>query len=218
MDHDRLDKDQKRLHLPPDILSSSTAKRTRMTAESLEHHIHGSTTSRTASTIRDEVILFPPGTPISYTFHSCDAILIRAALQRIHEEDLPLNLNLSTITFSLSKCSDDDGSAVPWLVSLTTCLAWCLHNYPIPSIIITGPELCSKEPYIAVNEIDQATIRTDFYAGPPSNQSSVGTTTTATGLVVSFLAFTQGLPKSEMDTEEQVIFALADFLHDCIEM
>jgi hypothetical protein len=68
MDRERSDKGKKRLHLPPDILSLSTAKRTRMTAESLEHRIHESTTSRTPSIIRDEVLLFPPGTPISYNF------------------------------------------------------------------------------------------------------------------------------------------------------
>jgi hypothetical protein len=201
MDRERSDKGKKRLHLPPNILSLSTAKRTRMIAESPQHRIHESTASRTPSIIRDEVLLLPPGTPIPYNFHSCDASLIRAALHRIHEEDLPLNLNLSTIPFSLPKCSDDDGSAIPWLISLAIGLARGFHSFPIPSITITGPELCFKEPYIAVNETDQATLRTDLYAGPSSNQSSAGLTTTATELVITFLVFTQGLPKSEMDTE-----------------
>jgi hypothetical protein len=214
-----MDKAKKRLQLPRDTIVLPNGKRTRMTAGSAEHQIHESTNARTPRIIRDDVLLFSPGTPISYNSHSCDATLIRAALHRIHEEDLPLNLNLSTILFSLPKASDDDddGSAVPWLISLTTCLAWCFHDFPMPRIIITGSELCLEEPYIAVNEIDQTSLRTDLYAGPSSKQSSVGSTTTAAELVITFLVFTQGLPRSGMETEEQVIFALADLLHDCIE-
>jgi hypothetical protein len=217
MDHERIDKGKRRLHLPHDTILLPIGKRTRMTAGSPEHQNHESTTDRTPRIIRDEVLLFPSGTPISYNFHSCDVTLIRVALHRIQEEDLPLNLNLGTITFSLPKCSDDDGSAISWLISLITCLAWCFHSSPIPRIIITEPELCLKEPYIGVNETDQAIRRTDLCAGPPNDQSSATSTTSATGLVITFLIFTQGLPRSEMDTEEQVIFALADFLHDCIE-
>jgi hypothetical protein len=188
-----------------------------MAATSPEHHVHGSTNPRTPIIIRDEVLLFTSGTPISYDFHSCYATLIREALHRIHAEDLPLNLNLSTMTFSLSEYLDDDGSAVSWLVSLTTCFAWCFHSFPIPSIIITGPELCFKDPYITVNEMERPSLRTDLYSDYNNCQPDSDSSTTATGLVVTFLEFTKGLSKSEMDTEEQVIFALADFLHDSIE-
>jgi hypothetical protein len=54
----------------------------------------------------------------------------------------------------------------------------------------------------------------DLYAGNIRLQASTELSTTAAELVTSFLNFTQGLPEVEMNTEEQVIFALADFLHN----
>jgi hypothetical protein len=140
--------------------------------------------------------------------------MIRKALRIIHTEDIPLDLNLSTMTFSLPKDLDDNGLAISWLVSLTTSLAWCFHSVSVPEIVITEPELGVEEPYIAVNEKELAALRMDLYAGNTSLQASTELLTTATDLVTTFLSFTQGLPSGEMKTEEQVIFALTDHLHN----
>lgn len=161
-----------------------------------------------------ETLIYKPGTPISYTFHSCDIILIREALRLIHTGDLSMNLNLKTMTFSLPKHLDDAGSAVPWLVSLATCLAWCFQCSSVPDIVITEPELGVKEPCITVNETGLPEVRTDLHPGSTGTQTSAGLSTTATDLVHLFLCFAQGLPSTESATEEQAIFALADFLHN----
>jgi hypothetical protein len=140
--------------------------------------------------------------------------MIREALCLIHTEDILLNLNLSTMTFSLPKHLEDNGSAIPWLVSLTTCLAWCFHSVSVPEIVITEPELGLEEPYIAVNEKQLPTLRTDLHTLLTNQQTYTNLSTTATDLVVSFLNSTQGLPGTEMEIEEQVIFALADYLNN----
>ncbi|KAH0354509.1 hypothetical protein KCU81_g1510, partial [Aureobasidium melanogenum] len=182
--------------------------------------VHEPAISRTTKTIRTEVLplLYAPGTPISYTFHSCSAALIRRTLHRIHAEDIPLKFHLSALTFSLPEELDDNGLAISWLISLAICLAWCL--YPTSSnteVIVTEPEVRAKEPYVAVNETEppvrsekvEFTTATDSL----SRGTDAGLSTTATELVTFFLEFTSGLPAEEMKTEEQVIFALADFLH-----
>jgi hypothetical protein len=189
-------------------------KRPQITPNSSINHIQDPAIPRTSSITRGETQLYASGTPISYKFHSCDTSLIREALHLIRTEDILLNLNLSTLTFSLPKHLDDDGLAIPWLVSLATCLAWCFHSVSVPDIVIMEPELGLEEPYIAVNEKELPTLRTDLYAGTAEARASTELSTTATDLVVSFLNFTHGLPRSEMETKEQVIFALADYLHN----
>jgi hypothetical protein len=178
------------------------------------HGSYGPTTSRSPKLIRGETLIYTPGTPISYTFHSCDATMVREALRLIHTEDLPLNLNLKTLTFSLPKHLDDNGSAISWLVSLTTCLAWCFHCSSVPDIVVTEPESCIQEPYIAVNEEELPSLRVDLFTGVKTQQRGPTLSTTATELILSFLDFTRGLPQSEMGTGEQAVFALADFLHN----
>jgi hypothetical protein len=140
--------------------------------------------------------------------------MVREALHLIHTEDLTLNLNLKTMTFSLLRYLDDNGSAVSWLISLATCLIWCFHCSSVPGITITELESSNQEPYIAVNEIELPSLRLDLYSGPLARQLDSRLSTTATELVLSFLDFAHGLPKNEMEIEEQVIFALADFLHN----
>jgi hypothetical protein len=76
------------------------------------------------------------------------------------------------------------------------------------------PDMGIEEPYIAVNEKELPSLRTDLYAGTAESRASTELSTTATDLVASFLNFTHGLPRGEMETEEQVIFALADYLHN----
>lgn len=174
---------------------------------------------RTTKTIRAEVLplLYAPDTPISYNFHSCSTSLIRSTLSRIHREDIPLKFQLATLTFSLPKELDDNGLAITWLVSLAVCLAWCLYaTSSDPEIVITEPELRVGEPYVAVNETEppslvQETQLTTVIKLPRGTDA--GLSTTATELVTSFLVFTSCLPKEEMGTKGQVIFAFADFLH-----
>lgn len=189
-------------------------KRQRITSTVSELRSHENTTSHTARIIRGETLLFAPDTPICYTFHSCDVTLIREALRIIRTEDLSMNLNLKTITFPLPKYIDDDGTAVSWLVSLTICLAWCFHCSSVPDIIIAEPELDIEEPHITINEIELPKLKVDLYAGSTSSQERAELSTTATDLVHLFLDFAQGLPCTELVTEEQAIFALADFLHN----
>jgi hypothetical protein len=197
---------KKRIRSVPHTVSP-VKKRSTTTTDPPERQPHGPATSCTPKIIRGETLLHTPGTPISYTFHSCDASMVREALRLIHTEDIPLNLNLKTLTLSLPKHIDDSGTAVPWLVSLAACLAWCFHYSSTPEVIITGPEMSVKEPCISVNEVEPPKLRVDLYAGSPGSQEN-------TDFVVSFLCFTQGLPKNEMEIEEQAISALADFLHD----
>lgn len=218
MDNETEIKSKKRIRSRHNISVPHTVppvkKRPTTTTPPCERQSHGPATSCTPKIIRGETLLYTPGTPISYTFHSCDATMVREALHLIHTEDLPLNLNLKTMTFSLPKCLDDNGPAVPWLISLITCLAWCFHCSSTPDIIVTEPESCIQEPYIAVNEIEPIKLRVDHDAGTPGSQQNTDLSTTATDFVVSFLCFTQGLPKHEMEIEEQVIFALSNFLHN----
>lgn len=188
-------------------------KRLRITSTSLEES-QEQAISRTARLVRGETLFDTPGRPISYNFHSCDVIPIREVLRLIRTEDLLMNLNLKTMTFSLPKHLDDDGLAVPWLVSLATCLAWCFHCFSVPDIIITEPKLGSENPSIGVNETGLLELRTDLYPGSEVTQNTAESSTTATDLVHLFLDFAQGLPATELATEEQAIFALADFLHD----
>lgn len=193
------------------------------------NHVHEPEVNRTTKTIRAEVLplLYTPNTPISYNFHSCSTSLIRSTLSRIHREDIPLKFRLATLTFSLPKELDDNGLAITWLVSLAVCLAWCLYaTSSDPEIIITEPELRVGEPYVAVNKTEPSYLmqETRFTTATKLPRGTdAGLSTTATELVTSFLVFTSGLPKEEMSTEEQVIFAFADFLHaredkckDCI--
>ena len=170
--------------------------------------------SRTAKIVRGETLLYTSGTPIFYTFHSCNAASIKESLYLIHTKDLPINLNLEIITFSLPKHVNDDGLAIPWLVSIATCLAWCFHRSSAPDIIIAEPELDVKEPYITVNESKAPSLRSDLPPGSAVSQIGTELSTTATDLVHLFLEFAQGLPSTELATEEQAIFALADFLHN----
>lgn len=196
-----------------------------------KHQIHEPGIARTTKTIRAEVLplLYAPDIPVSYTFHSCDTSLIRKTLQRIRTEDIPLRFHLCTLTFSLPKKVDDNGLATPWLVSLAICLAWCLHSTPSDTeVVITEPEICFREPYVAVNETVSSSVSIKKAESTAAINSFpqgtyMGLSTTATDLVTSFLEFASGLPADEMDTEEQVIFALADFVHarvgkckDCI--
>lgn len=215
MDHGTKTKSKKRTRsiLAPYIVPLVKKRSTTITKFS-DRQSPGPVTSRTPKIIPGETLLFTPGTSISYTFHSCDATMVREALRLIHTEDLPLNLNLKTLSFSLPKHIDDRGTAVPWLVSLDTCLVWCFHCSSTPEIIITEPEKCVKEPCISVNEVEPPKLRVDLYAGSPGSQENTELSTTATDFVVSFLCFTQGLPKNEMEIEEQATFALADFLHN----
>jgi len=125
-----------------------------------------------------------------------------------------MNLNLETITFSLPKHIDDDGSAIPWLVSIATCLAWCFHRSSAPDIIIAEPELGIEEPSVTVNESKASSLRSDLHPGSTASHASEELSTTASDLVRLFLVFVQGLPSTELATEEQAIFALADFLHN----
>lgn len=182
--------------------------------------VHEPAISRTTKTIRTEVLplLYAPGTPISYTFHSCSITLIRRTLHRIHAEDVPLKFHLSALTFSLPKELDDNGLAISWLVSLAICLAWCLYSTSSDTeVIVTEPEVRVKEPYVAVNETELPVLSQKVEFTTATNSLSRGTvagpSTTATDLVASFVGFTSGLPGEEMKTEEQVIFAFADFLH-----
>jgi hypothetical protein len=218
MDHKTIIKGKKRLRSPHDNAVehaiSQTKKRPQNTPKPSEHQVHEPAIPRTVNIIRGETLLYTPGTHISYTFHSCDATMIREALCLIHTEDMLLDLNLSTMTFSLPKDLDDNGLAISWLVSLTTSLAWCFHSVSVPEIVITEPELDVEEPYIAVNGIEPPSLRVDLYAGTTKAQASAELSTTATDLVTTFLNFTQGLPRTEMETKEQVIFALADYLNN----
>jgi len=132
----------------------------------------------------------------------------------MHTEDLPMNLNLETITFSLPKHVDDDGLAIPWLVSIATCLAWCFHHSSAPDIIIAEPELDIEDPSVTVNESKASSLRSDLHPGATALQIGTELSTTATHLAQLFLQFAQGLPSTELATEEQAIFALADFLHN----
>jgi hypothetical protein len=218
MDHNNIIESRKRVWSAHDNAvehaTHQAKKRTQTASTPPEQQVHKPAIFRTPKLIRGETHLYPPGTPIFYTFHSCDATTIREALRIIHTEDISLNLNLSTMSFSLPRYLEDNGSAVSWLVSLTTCLAWCFHRVYIADISITEPELGVEEPYIAVNEKELPTLRMDLYAGNIRLQASTELSTTAAELVTSFLNFTQGLPEVETNTEEQVIFALADFLHN----
>lgn len=215
MDHGTKTKSKKRTRsIPAPYIVPLVKKRSTTITKSSDRQSPGPATFRTPEVIHGETLLYTPGTPISYTFHSCGAAIIREALRLVHTEDLPLNLNLKTMTFSLPKSLDDNGSAVTWLVSLAACLAWCFHYSSTPEVIITGPEMSVKEPCISVNEVEPPKLRVDLYAGSPGSQENTDLSTTATDFVVSFLCFTQGLPKNEMEIEEQAIFALADFLHD----
>ncbi|KAG9568250.1 hypothetical protein KCU71_g3034, partial [Aureobasidium melanogenum] len=185
------------------------------------NRVHEPAIARSTKTIRAEVLplLYAPGTPVSYTFHSCSTSLIRRTLHRIHAEDIPLKFQLGTLIFSLPKELDDNGLAITWLVSLTLCLAWCLHaTSSDPEIVITEPELRVGDPYVAVNETQSSSLplkRAEFTIATNAlpRGTDAGLATTATELVTSFLEFTLGLPTEEMDTEEQVVFAFADFLH-----
>lgn len=188
--------------------------RPKTTSASSEIRFHEYTISRTTGIVRGETLFYNPGLPLSYTFHSCDVIQIREALRLIHTEDLHMNLSLKTMTFSLPKYLDDDGSAVPWLVSLATCLAWCFHCSSAPDIIIKEPELGNEEPFITVNETGLPELRIDLLPGSTGTQNRAALSTTATDLIHLFIDFAQGLPSTELAIEEQAIFALADFLHD----
>lgn len=193
---------------------SPVEKRSRIGSTSSGLQAHEPFVSRTAKIVRCESPLYTPGTPIYYTFHSCNAALIIESLRLIHTEDLPMNLNLETMTFSLPKHVNDDGLAIPWLVSLTACLAWCFHRSSAPDIIIAEPELGIEKPSMTVNESEAPSLRSDLHTGSTASQASEELSTTATDLVQSFLEFAQGLPSTELATEEQAIFAFADFLHN----
>jgi len=193
---------------------SPVEKLSRIGSTSSGLQAHEPFVSRTAKIVRGETLLYTPSTPISYTFHSCNAALIIESLRLIHTEDLPMNLNLESITFSLPKHIDDDGFAIPWLVSLTTCLAWCFHGSGVPNILIAEPEPGNEEPYITVNERAPPSLRSDLHPGSLASQTVAELSTTATDMVQLFLEFAQGLPSTELATEEQAIFALADFLHN----
>ncbi|KAG9520828.1 hypothetical protein KCV07_g4028, partial [Aureobasidium melanogenum] len=193
----------------------------RSTPPGSTYPVHEPAIARSTKAIRAEVLplLYAPGTPVSYTFHSCSTSLIRRTLHRIHTEDIPLKFQIGTLTFSLPKELDDNGLAIAWLVSLAVCLAWCLHSTASDTgIIITEPEFCVGEPYVAVNEIQPSSLpikKASFTTATNSlpRGTDAGLSTTATELVASFLGFTAGLPGKEMGTEEQVMFAFADFLH-----
>lgn len=78
--------------------------------------------------------------------------------------------------------------------------------------------MCVKGPYVAVNETEPPVLsesKVEFTTATDSlsRGTDAGLLTTATELAASFLEFVSGLPTEEMDTEEQVTFALADFLH-----
>lgn len=218
MDHKTASASRKRVRSLHESLNFYTKlpaeKRPCITSTVSELRPHENTISHTARIIRGETLLFAPDTPICYTFHSCDVTLIREALYHIRTEDLPLNLNLESLTISLPKHLDDDGSAVPWLVSLTICLAWCFHCSSVPDIIIAEPELNIEEPHITINEIEPPKLKVDLYTGSPRSQERAELSTTATDLVQLFLDFAQGLPSTELATDAQGIFALADFLHN----
>ncbi|KAG9855974.1 hypothetical protein KCU98_g1681, partial [Aureobasidium melanogenum] len=193
----------------------------RITPPASTYPVHEPAIVRTTKTIRAEVLslLYAPDTPISYTFHSCSTSLIRRTLRRIHAEDILLKFHISTLTFSLPKELDDNGLAISWLVSLAICLAWCLYSTSSDTeLIITEPEFRVGEPYVAVNETEPSSLpikRAEFTIATNAlpRGTDAGLSTTATDLVTSFLEFTSGLPTEEMDIEEQVIFAFADFLH-----
>ncbi|CAD0086605.1 unnamed protein product [Aureobasidium vineae] len=196
----------------------SDKDRQRTITPAFKNQVYEPAITRTAKTIRTELLplLYERGTPISYTFYACSTTLIRQTLRRIRTEDIPLELHLATLTFSLPKQLDDTGLAIPWLVSLATCLAWCLYTSPIPEIIITEPEFYIKEPYVAVNETDPPSLSISNGKFSPdfiTKGTNAELSTTATDLVTSFLKFTSGLSREEMKTEGQSIFALADFLH-----
>ncbi|KEQ72579.1 hypothetical protein M436DRAFT_48479 [Aureobasidium namibiae CBS 147.97] len=218
MDHKTLSTSRKRARSPHDIPDLPTGptreKRPRIRSTSSEIQVRQPFDSRAVRLARGELLLFEPDTPICYAFHSCDVTLIKESLHLVHTEDLPMDLNLETMTFSLPKHIDDDGFAIPWLVSLMTCLAWCFHGAAIPDILIAEPELGIEEPYVAVNEAEAPSLRSDLHPGFTASQTDAELSTTASDLVRLFLRFAQGLPSTELATEEQAIFALADFLHN----
>ncbi|THY32243.1 hypothetical protein D6D01_02666 [Aureobasidium pullulans] len=173
---------------------------------------------RAARLVRTDILplLYKPDTPTSYTFHACPATQIRNTLHRIHNEDIPLGLRLETLTFCLPKAIDDQGLAVPWLMSLAISLAWCLHNCPIQSeVIITEPEVRIRQAYMAVDGSEPPRLSTLKASIPikPVDGLRSRLSTTATEIVTSFLAFTACLPRAEMEQEAQVVFALTDFLN-----
>lgn len=183
-----------------------------------EHPIREPAVSRTARLVRADVLplLYKPDTPTSYTFHACPAAQIRNTLHRIHNEDIPLGLRLENLTFCLPKAIDDQGLAVPWLTSLAISLAWCLHNCPSrPEVIVTEPEVRIRQAYIAVDELEPPRLPTLKASIPIKPVDGVRSrlSTTATELVTSFLDFTACLPSKEMGQEDQVAFALTDFLN-----
>jgi len=203
------------IHSLPNLPTSPRReKRPRTTLTSSESQARQPSNSRTTRGVCGETLLFRPDTPICYAFHSCDAALIKESLHLIHTEDLPMDFSLETMTFSLPKHIDDDGFAVPWLVSLTTCLAWCFHGSAVPDILIAEPELDVEEPFITVNEREASSLRSDLHPASTTLRTGTELSTTATDLVQLFLKFAQGLPSTELVTEEQAIFALADFLHN----
>lgn len=196
----------------------------------VKHHQHTTLTTcvnrvrepliRTTEIVRAGVppLLYAPDTPISYNFHSCSTSLIRSTLSGFHEEDAPPKPQLASLTFSLPKKLDDNGLAMTWLVSLAVCLAWCIHaTSSNPEIIITEPEFHVGEPDVAVNETEPPSLIQRIQSTTATNSlprgADAGVSTTATSLVTSFLEFSSGLPADEMAVEEQVIFALADFMH-----